>query len=557
MGIKHFFKWFKARFPGVVSTVKVGESVNKNIDNLMIDMNGIFHTSAQKIYEYGNFKPRQRLLRPSAPISRNRVDKQIEVFKDICQTIDTVLEIVKPKKRLVLCIDGSAPLSKQNQQRQRRFVSDNKCAFDSNSITPGTKFMDYLSKYVDWYIKKQMSQSLVWSGLEVVFSNEKTPGEGEHKLINFIRKCGSGTESYCVYGMDADLIMLSLGTHLEKFWILRDSINDYYFIDIGTTHHELSEVLRWESKNSKAEFLSNSAIDDFILMCFTVGNDFLPHIPGIEILEGGIDFMIDVYKNTCSSYGHLTNKTEGEISFRKVPFMVFLGTVSQYEQGVMETKLEHKELFFPDPLLDSSILKGGKNKVDIEKYRAEYNKIHFGDTPLQDVCHEYLKGVQWVLSYYIYGVPNWKWRYPHHYAPFSYDIADHVKSFKTTQFSKEEPILPFIQLLSVLPPKSASLLPSPLDFILKEGLKEFCPEEVKIDLAGKREQWEGVAILPMINYSVIERLYKEKECEINENDMKRNKFGKSFVYKKGVSQYLAKSFYGDFLCNVQVKIIDL
>jgi 5'-3' exonuclease len=45
-------------------------------------------------------------------------------------------------------------------------------------------------------------------------------------------------------------------------------------------------------------------------MCFTVGNDFLPHIPGIEILEGGIDFMIDVYKNTCSSYGHLTKKSD-------------------------------------------------------------------------------------------------------------------------------------------------------------------------------------------------------------------------------------------------------
>ena len=59
-------------------------------------------------------------------------------------------------------------------------------SFDSNSITPGTVFMDHLTKYIDWYIRKKISSNVKWRNLEVIFSNEKVPGEGEHKVLNFI-----------------------------------------------------------------------------------------------------------------------------------------------------------------------------------------------------------------------------------------------------------------------------------------------------------------------------------------------------------------------------------
>ena len=97
--------------------------------------------------------------------------------------------------------------------------------------------MDYLTKYVDWYIKKSISENPLWSNIEVIFSDEKAPGEGEHKIINYIRLYGDPKDSFCIHGLDADLIMLSLGTHLPNFWVLREDMyssdNNFFLIDIG------------------------------------------------------------------------------------------------------------------------------------------------------------------------------------------------------------------------------------------------------------------------------------------------------------------------------------
>ena len=44
---------------------------------------------------------------------------------------------------------------------------------------------------------------------KIYFSSASTPGEGEHKLLQHIKKANNNFK-YVVYGLDADLIFLSL-----------------------------------------------------------------------------------------------------------------------------------------------------------------------------------------------------------------------------------------------------------------------------------------------------------------------------------------------------------
>lgn len=613
MGIKHFFPWTKKNFSDSIYTLKNGETIKDiqedfplekvEIDNQMIDVNGILHNVAQRVFEYGEHKPHKRLLGGfQKQYNHNSSEKQLLFFKGVCEAIDKLRQVCKPRKRLILCVDGPAPASKQQQQRSRRFVSarermkDHRSqnGFDSNCITPGTKIMDRLTKYVDWYIRTMISSNEEWSKLEVIFSNEKVHGEGEHKCTGYVRKYGIKGETFCICGMDADLIMLSLGTHFDDFYILRedpkDPSIDYHFIDVKMLKRTLCEKMRWTkadrtNKEDDADdtkirpYNPESAVNDFILMCFTVGNDFLPHIPAIEIIEGGIDFMLDIYKKTCVEHGHLTRYTEYGPRLVRHSMVHFLQKMSELEGMILSDKLKHRDHFFTDITLEDSVV---NNKFDICTYRKLYyerncpeifnkadsvvdsmvdsslDSIIDTEPNIEQFCHEYLEGMQWVLSYYINGVPCWKWRFLHNYAPFCHDLAKHVKTFKFVKYSTTTPTIPFVQLLCVLPPASASLLPSPLDTLLTNELTRFCPSQVNVDLSGKRKEWEGIVLLPILNTDLVEKLYYKYVRSVHEAERKRNIIGKSFTYTRGDQPTKFSSYYGDLeTCNVKTSLIEI
>lgn len=114
----------------------------------------------------------------------------------------------------MFAIDGVAPKAKMNQQRKRRFRSAiesiekkikekkiltdwtklgldlpklNESSFDSNVITPGTDFMDRLSIVIKHYIKERLQSDERWKDLNIVFSDSNVPGEGEHKILDYIK----------------------------------------------------------------------------------------------------------------------------------------------------------------------------------------------------------------------------------------------------------------------------------------------------------------------------------------------------------------------------------
>ena len=546
MGIFNFFKFFRDRFTDKIYRINtsVKNEVYIDIDNLMIDMNGLFHTSAQKIFKYGNFKP-------YGDVKINIVNDYTNhkrVYADVCYTIEKILVTVNPNKRLILCVDGSAPIAKQLQQARRRYVSsltreDNDDSFDSNCISPGTKFMDGMNRFIDGYIKRKLTEDPLWQNLEVIFSNDKVEAEGEHKIQSYVRRYGKPNETFMIHGLDSDLIMLSLISHCSHFYVLRDDTfdktNNFLLLDMPKIRPQIIDYMRWEctvlDDDDKPVYKFNDmwAINDFVFLCFMVGNDFLHHVPALEIVEGGIDVIIDCCKTVCSTHGHITRNTDGKVIFSPKSLAMFFDGIASYEKELLEKKMVNRRFYFPDEVLIQSVTFNGKTMIyeaDMEKYRELYCRTHFGGgTDMIPICHEYLDGLQWVLNYYTTGVADWTWFYRYHYTPPAQLIASSLQTYIPKVFRKNKPLLAYQQLLYILPHKSAGLLPAPLDDVLRNYKPK--EAEVKIDLSGKRYEYQGVVLLPFLDLKMILNLYKKHYEKVGEVDKKRNYFGKTFVYK--------------------------
>ncbi|KAF0704470.1 hypothetical protein AaE_014916, partial [Aphanomyces astaci] len=255
MGVPAFYRWLSEKYPRtIVDAVEESvmtiegrkrfnlidmEAANPNgqeFDNLFIDMNGIIHPCAH-------------------PENGEQPRTEEEMFLRLMEYVDRLVACVRPRRLLYMAIDGVAPRAKMNQQRSRRFRSaqeakqhaevdkevreymelmgqkppQKQTPWDSNVITPGTKFMAKLSKYMRFYVRDRMNNCPVWKQFKVVFSDASVPGEGEHKLMSYIRTQRSQpgydpNQHHVLHGLDADLIMLGLATHEAQFSVLREEV---------------------------------------------------------------------------------------------------------------------------------------------------------------------------------------------------------------------------------------------------------------------------------------------------------------------------------------------
>ncbi|CEL99785.1 unnamed protein product [Vitrella brassicaformis CCMP3155] len=412
MGVPTFFKWLCVRFPKIVvdaqepnSGVSIDGTVipvddrqpnpNGEFDCLYLDMNGIIHPCCH-------------------PEDSPTPESEDHMFLNVFHYIDKLFSIIRPRKLLYMAIDGVAPRAKMNQQRSRRFkaaqeaqiqeeqytllkeqfekdgreIPPPKEHWDSNVITPGTPFMHRLSIALHYYIHDRMISNPAWKGIKVILSDANSPGEGEHKIMAFIRAQRSqpGYDAnlrHCLYGADADLIMLGLATHEAHFFIIREIVftpdtskpplsqgqsgqgvgadeadeaekkamtwKPFQILRIPVLRDYLSFELDFHKREARAKagtgeqprqlpfaYDLERCIDDFVFMCFFVGNDFLPHLPSLSIHKGSIDQMVDLYMQVLPVLGdYLTN--EGEVNIPQVAqFVTYLGRV--------EDEIFHRDL---------------------------------------------------------------------------------------------------------------------------------------------------------------------------------------------------------------------
>lgn len=328
MGIPKFYRYIAQRWP--LTSQLVNDNVIPEFDNLYLDMNSIVHMSTHANAE-----------------RVGHLDEQM-CFVQIGNYIEHLFTIIKPQRHLFMAIDGVAPRAKMNQQRSRRFRSaqeaeeaQQKCLaqgleleedpFDSNCITPGTVFMANLSVFLRDFIVRKMSTDTQWKQCKIVLSGHEVPGEGEHKIMQFIRQLRAQPDydvntRHCLYGLDADLIMLGLSTHEQHFSLLREEVlfgpkrneskelsaQRFNLLHLSLVRAYMQLELR-DEKNLDVDF--ERVLDDLILAMFFLGNDFLPVTPMLMIEEDAIPVIFETYKKYMREHKNAYLSCNGEIFF--------------------------------------------------------------------------------------------------------------------------------------------------------------------------------------------------------------------------------------------------
>lgn len=530
MGVPKFYRWISERYTKI-NEIITDSALLPEFDHLYLDMNGIIHGCTHPSH-----------------MDISDVISERDMMLGIMHYLDRLItQIVKPRISIYMAIDGVAPRAKLNQQRSRRFRSAKDMAeatkdmqekdeagnlkkstlFDSNCITPGTEFMARVSATIKYFIQKKIKEDPIWRDLKVIFSGQEVPGEGEHKIMEHIRmmKNDPGYQPntrHCIYGQDADLIMLGLVTHEPHFTILREVVD----FSGGFSNKNALKVVKKFSKESDFQLLHLSVlreylylefckddppgtfdlertVDDFVFMTFLVGNDFLPHLTTLDIGEGAFDFLFQIYKKQRSSWQGQYLTESGNIT-DPMRLETFLAAVGSAETETLESREQNDAVYIkkkrkwnkrdglPEGPSDAELKatevskqndylsmiqnvlrnKNGKDIIDgwepaqagerDFKGRYYYEKLKL--TPIDVKEHNalrqaYIEGLLWCLAYYYRGCISWSFFYPYHYGPMLSDLRSLPEIFNKIHFDVGTPILPFQQLMSCLPPASALLVP--------------------------------------------------------------------------------------------------
>lgn len=508
MGVPHFFRWLIQKKPDIIM-----EKMDIDIDHLYFDYNGLIHPACRDL------------------------DDEDKMIKKIQEYTIEIIEMVKPKKSVFIAIDGVAPRAKMNQQRIRRFRSVKEkrelaeirekfnqpevIDWDTNAITPGTNFMIKLSEHLNRFVKKIREKY----GIKVEFTDWSYPMEGEHKIIRYIQSLieEGNKDSHCIYGLDADLIMLSLQLNYENVYLVREKI--YFREDLKKTmakdaKQEFNYLYIKKMRKYLAEYFSRSdvtrIINDFVVLAFFVGNDFIPHSPTLNIRNKGLDTLMFYYREVLENNDSYLITEDYKINRNFLKQL--LSSIAPFENEMLKDTEDNIKHFKPkivgDPYKDYIETRNLiKDKYD-RAYsfsqmdgKDKYYKYHFGERyNITNICHEYLKAIVWTANYYFKGLPSWDWFYPFQESPLITELCREMDTFNfDMKFEKGKPLSPEQQLLAVLPPQSKKLIKMEYQKFMEPGspIYDFYPTDFEYCLQGKAFLYECHPIIPWVD---IERL---------------------------------------------------
>jgi len=518
MGIPSYFSYIIKNYSNIIRNFE--EYTSTSFHHFYLDCNSIIYDSYYFL---------------SSTIDADSFDKdgfEDELILLVIDKIKLYIQMINPLDTVYIAFDGVSPFAKMDQQRTRRYKSNDllgklpKITWSTLLITPGTSFMNKLSVCVEnEFLNKKNNYKMFVSGTNNI-------GEGEHKLFQHIRSNKETIieENVIVYGLDSDLIMLSI-FHLNlcnNIFILRESPefgieykdrkNKFSILDIGSFSNSIISEMG-------CKFSEKSRIYDYAFMCFFLGNDFLPHFPALNIRTHGIQVLLDLYRLYLGKYPdrHFISPETNTIQWRWV--RLFVGELAKREHNLLLKEYFVRDKWDTYKWLDNTDEEREKILASIPViYRAEekyicpserfwesrYYKVLFGnEINRKDVCVNYLEGLEWVFKYYTCECPDWKWKYNYHYPPLFSDLANFVSHKQIEYFSEKNTrtaFSPEIQLFYVLP--LGKMNPSFINNNLREHFEEngeFYPvQKIKYKWSFCRYFWESHIELPEIPLTLLE-----------------------------------------------------
>ena len=526
MGIPSYFSHLVKNHPSIIK--KYVKDV-LNVDNLYLDCNSIIYDAYSKM-EFDK-------LTESVAIS---------IIRRVISKIEEYITVIRPSKTVIIAFDGVAPVAKLEQQRSRRYKSwyqneisrqifkkENADPWNTTAITPGTKFMAELNDIVSNHFTKSVCDK--FNLANIIVSGSDKVGEGEHKLFSYIRLYPEKhtSETTIIYGLDADLIMLSIN-HLPvcpNLYLFREtphfiqSIDSSlepesdYFLDIPEFATALTKYMNNDKELTTQQ--QKNKVYDYIFLCFFLGNDFLPHFPAINIRTGGIDKMINAYKATIGETD--LNLTDGKTIFWGNVRKVVQQLANQEEEFIIKEHLSRNKKeryrgpdttpeekfknFESTPLYDREMEKFiNPVKPGWEKryYKGLFNENTYG---IDYIAINYLQGLEWTMKYYTTGCPDWRWRYKYNYPPLLQDLIKFIPLFNTTFVPEkpQNPVSEIVQLCYVLPRPSLTLLPKKLYFELIRKYDHWYKGNCDFVWAYCRYFWESHVEMNEIDIDELER----------------------------------------------------
>ena len=503
MGVPYLFYYYYNKYNKEDEIkLSIDELKEIDVDNLFFDYNSLIHPCANQIL-LANYN--EYILIKDEKERINKIED--DIIKNCINYTNYIINQIKIKN-VYIVIDGVAPRSKMNQQRERRyksyFLKSEENIWDTNNITPGTLFMDKLNKRLELEFK------------EYIILNSEIEGEGEHKIMNILNNLETENKNM-IYGLDCDLIFLSLlNKNSDKIILIRDNKDYIDYIDIKHIKNYIYKDIL--SKLNVYDVLKNKIIEDYVFLCFLLGNDFLNNIPSLFIKKDGINVLIDSYVYGYEN-DYLINNYKINVHF----FVKILNYLKNHENEFL--RKYRKEKFIDYELIN----KVKENNCNIHVYEeilllSNYKKSYklyynLYDHIINDICYNYIEGLIWIFMYYKGHIhENWSWYYRYHNSPFISDIYNYVinniDKIKKIEFIRDKPFSKEEQLLLVLPKECVLKLLRDLNknalINFVENSDIYYPDNIFIDIDNKQYLWQSKIFLNNINEKLINLLVRTK-----------------------------------------------